>query len=153
MKLTKNDLKGIVKECLTELLQEGIGNIFLVAGSDQPRQAVTSQIPVRNSFAESTRAATASKISYAKTAPNPALRDIVKRESGGNKVMESILADTASTTLQSMLQNEVKGAIPAQPINGGAAERIVANTDLNDIFGSDTASKWADLAFASSPRK
>ena len=78
-----------------------------------------------------------------------ALREAIKRESGGNKVMESIFADTAQTTLPAQLRSEgSKVAVPA-----GTVESIVENHAPEDIFGDEVASKWATLAFADAPKK
>lgn len=81
--------------------------------------------------------------------PAPALREAVRREAGGNKVMESILADTAASTLPKMLQNEGR----KQPVPTGTVEQIVAAVNPEELFGSDVTSKWADLAFMDSVKK
>jgi hypothetical protein len=79
------------------------------------------------------------------------MKDAIKREAGGNKIMESILADTAASTLPKMLQNEGKGQPAAVP--GGLVEQVVAQANPEDIFGDEVASKWASLAFMDSPTK
>jgi hypothetical protein len=79
-----------------------------------------------------------------------ALKEAIKREAGGNDIMAAILADTAEKTLPTMLQNE--GRAPIMP-PGGAAEKLVASLEPEDLFGAETASKWADLAFTNTPRK
>lgn len=132
MKLTKADLKAVVKECLQEILQEGLGS------SLPNQQKMPGLQPMV--FSEKTRV---SQNESVKKTPAPALRDAIRREAGGNKVMESILADTAASTLPKMLQNE--GA--KQPVSGGRVEQIVASVEPEEIFGSETTSKWAELAF------
>ena len=49
MKLSKEDLKGIVKECLVEILSEGLGSGgSLVESRQVQRQAPTTQSTARN---------------------------------------------------------------------------------------------------------
>ena len=132
--MNRSEMKAIVKECLLEILRDGLG-----AGLPTPSQPIrqsqqpTFPIPMQSEAKRSVRM------------PTQHLRETIKREAGGNKVMESILADTASSTLPKMLQGESKGAVN-QP--RGTAERIVAATAPEDIFGSESASRWADLAFS-----
>lgn len=132
MKTTRSELKNIIKECLIEILSEGLG--------DSPR------------LSESLR--TRSQLSSPRTdtrSPSPALREAVRRESGGDRVLESILSDTAASTLPQMLEGE-KSKRPA-PIGRGIAEQVVAAASPEDLFGEDTTSKWADLAFMNSREK
>lgn len=138
MKLTKSDLKSVVKECLVEILNEGLaGSLY----SQQRPSSNPLQHASRQRFPESKSSST----------PTPQLKEAVKRESGGNKVMESIFADTAALTLPKMLEGDRKGYSPPSP--GGVVEQVVASTTPEDLFGEDVASKWADLAFSSSPKK
>jgi hypothetical protein len=143
MKIMRSEIKKIVKECLIEILNEGL------AGTLQPTQQLkaTGLANTQTVFSEKSRMS-------AQQAPrqqSPSLREAVRREAGGNKMMESILADTASSTLPKMLQNERPNMSP--PANGGVAEQVVASASPEDLFGEDVASKWADLAFMSSPTK
>jgi hypothetical protein len=66
--------------------------------------------------------------------------------------MESILADTAASTLPKMLQNEGKPHIPSTAA-GGVAEHVVAASSPEELFGGDVTSKWADLAFMTPGKK
>lgn len=122
-----------------ELLQEGIGP---VAPSRQQRQQASNTVPQRQN--------SSLQQSFSRQQPVPtSLRDAIKREAGGNKVMESIFADTARTTLPAQLKSEgSKMVAPA-----GTAEAIVENHSPEDIFGDEVASKWATLAFADAPKK
>lgn len=138
MKLTKSDLKSIVKECLLEILNEGL------AGSLYPQQRTPQSTLLQHASRQR---------SLESKSPSPTLqlRDAVKREAGGNKVMESILSDTAAMTLPKMLEGDRKGY--SAPASGGVAEHVVASNNPEDLFGEEVASKWADLAFSSSPKK
>lgn len=141
MKTSRAELKAIVKECLMEILQEGLGN----AGSFTS-QVVPAMSQSKHVFSEKSRI---QKTESLTRSPAPALREAVRREAGGNRVMESILADTAASTLPKMLQNEGR----KQPVPTGTVEQIVAAVNPEELFGSDVASKWADLAFMDSVKK
>lgn len=141
MKLSKLELKQIVKECLLEILSEGIGSTSLSSG----KTPATRQPNSVSLYSEKVRS------NPAQRKPTPHLHDAVKREAGGNKIMEMILADTAASTLPKMLEGDRTGS---PPVNGGVVEQVVASVAPEDIFGEDVASKWANLAFMdSSPKK
>lgn len=132
MKTTRSELKNIIKECLIEILAEGLG--------DSPR------------LSESLRTRSVSSPSKMDTrSPSPALREAVRRESGGDKVLESILSDTAASTLPQMLEGEKSKR--SAPIGRGLAEQVVAAAAPEDLFGEETTAKWADLAFMNSREK
>lgn len=136
MKLTKADLKSLVKECLAEILSEGLG--AGVVSKEQPRELLK-----HNQFE--------SRKPSPRPIPTAHLKEAIKREAGGNKVMESILADTAASTLPKFLQNDGKMHQPS--VGGGLAENVVAASTPEDLFGDDVTSKWASLAFMDSPTK
>ena len=142
MKLSKLELKTVVKECLLEILQEGLGAM-------SPTQQKLPLLQQKGVFSEKTRSIGSGNKEQASRVVTPALRDAVKAEAGGNKVMESILADTAASTLPKMLQNEGR----KQPMPTGTVEQIVAAVNPEEMFGSDVTSKWADLAFMDSVKK
>lgn len=140
MKATRSDLKSIVKECLLEILSEGIGEQTIQEKIQRPSH--------KQLFTESSKRPQTSQVDRR---PAPQLREAIRREAGGNKVMEAILADTASSTLPKMLQGDVKGL--AAPTPGGLVEQVVASAAPEEIFGEDVASKWADLAFMGTSTK
>jgi len=132
MGITKDQLKMIVKECLVEILSEGIGpsidkNIYESKRHQQ----------VKNLASQKTKQAAA-------PTPTAALKETIKREAGGNPVMADIFADTAATTLQTMIESD-RSKAALQP--AGKVERIVAAASPEQIFGEEAASKWASLAF------
>ena len=149
MKVTKSELKAIVKECLVEILNEGLG------GMTAPKIPAKGMQVTQPLFSENTRRPAASKPSPKAAAPrshSPQLSAAIKAEAGGNAIMESILADTAASTLPKMLQNEGKTPIPSTA-GGGLAESVVAESSPEDLFGDEAASKWANLAFMGSTTK
>ena len=142
MRMSKSDLKALVKECLVEILNEGLGGSASINAK--------SQVPLpKAGFSESFRRAPVDPVATRRQSPPPQMKEMIKREAGGNKIMESILADTASSTLPKMMQNEGR----QQPVSGGRVEQIVAATNPEDLFGDEATSKWANLAFMESSTK
>jgi hypothetical protein len=174
MKITKSELKLIVKECLVEILSEGLGDLGLQTNvqsyparpalplNRQIQRPIGNQIPAAGTSLASSQlrqplkseSANASQnLQLTPRRPPPAIKESIKREAGGNKIMESILADTAMSTLPKMIQNEGRQQQIPSTAAGGVAEHIVASANPEDIFGDEAASKWASLAFADSPIK
>lgn len=129
MKISKEQLKDLIKECLVEILQDGLGNVMIERKQSKPLIASRS---VNNS-----------RISQ----QTQALKEAIKIEAGGNPIMESIFADTAMNTLPKMTGHE------ATPHAGGAIETLVAQKDPEELFGDEAANKWAALAFMDVPKK
>lgn len=145
MKLSKSDLKLVVKECLIEILNEGLGGIgagTLSGNFDPLINQRNKQQNTPRAFSESFRGQ-----SVPQRKPSAQLHEAIKKEAGGNKIMEMILADTAASTLPKMLDNERPGMPMSQPKPGGLVEQVVASATPEDLFGEEAASKWADLAF------
>lgn len=148
MKLTKSDLKTIVKECLVEILNEGVG----LTSGQQPSTRFPAPIHNQNALQISKRIPATPSHSRIPQ-PSQSLREAIKRESGGNSVMESILADTAASTLPSFLQNDGRAQQIPSTAGGGLVEQVVANANPEELFGDEVTSKWASLAFMDSPTK
>ena len=149
MKLSRSELKIIVKECLIEILKEGLGDIkpreHLERGGIDVGETISS---VRRKTAQKTL------LTAKKQQPSAALMQAVQQESGGNKLMQSILADTAMTTLPTMLASSTPGGDALVSLSGqgvGAAEMVVAQNSPEDLFGEEAASKWSNLAFMGKP--
>lgn len=160
--MTKQQLKAIVKECLMEILQEGLGNVSAPTYSqrdnenyNQSRPPVSRQ-PVINPALLSQKKKV-SPLDMPATPFNqrkPSMSDVIKVESRGDPIMAKILADTARTTLPNMISNGDTGVMsegfrPAHSIT--QQEQI--NGTPEQVFGEEVASRWANLAFAESPIK
>lgn len=148
MKINRNELKALIKECLIEVLADGLGAKLpeLVESRQQVPERYMSGKPVPRRAAPPSHRQQNDPYLDAPVKRNlqtEALRNAIKENSGGSSVMSSILADTARTTLPTFL-SEGESSSPKlsqlEQINGTPEE----------IFGEDTASKWADLAFAPS---
>lgn len=143
MGITRNQLKSIVKECLVEILAEGMGSnvsesINEVKRKPSPQRSTTTTASMLQQSASRTRMQQSS-----------ALKEAIRLEAGGNDVMASILADTAEKTLPTMLENEKM----RPPAPTGKIETLVASHNPEDLFGEEAASKWADLAFMGMAKK
>lgn len=138
MKLTREQLKSVVKQCLLEILQEGVGGTQ--SAQQQPQRVVQQQVlhppqQLRKQF-------------------DPRLVTPVKqakRESAFANMMQSIFADTAKTTLAT------QAAHGDVDVGGNCAQGPVLQEQFSgtpeQVFGEEAASVWAHLAFADSPSK
>lgn len=142
MAVTRQQLKSIVKECIIEILAEGMGPT--VSESINEAKSKVKQIT------SSPNAAMMLKQNASKAKlQSSALREAIRVESRGNDMMASILADTAEKTLPSMLENDkIKS-----PRATGKIENIVAAYEPEELFGEDVTSKWAELAFMGAQKK
>ncbi len=134
-KLSKTVLKGIVKECLIEILSEGIGSDSkktITEHSMSKKRKKQKQSSSSRNYLD--------KISYQKRKPKKVTTNITN-----DPILNEILADTASSTLQEQLSAEGRKNTSVM-VGGDAAAKIVNNTSPEELFG-ENASKWAALAF------
>jgi hypothetical protein len=135
-KLSRSELKGIVKECLMEILSEGLGDASLdLNESSRPRKRKTSTRRVDRS---PTSSPALDNIKFSSAVENTVSR------ATNDPLMASLLADTASTTLQEQINHSDES-----PLTDGGSSGIPLDSDSLDIF-SDASQNWADLAFSSS---
>ena len=170
-KLTKSDLKVIVKECLIEILAEGLAGQGV---SEQPRRqskkkALKESILKRQhlhsdntlsspSTERQNRKSYLDNISFNQREEPQAvqiqeqktqIRERVAQVTS-DPILSEMLADTAVTTLPTQLSAESARRMSAQNSPpADAAARTVQSTPLEDLFGGETSSKWATLAFGS----
>lgn len=144
MKMSKVEFKEMIKECLIEILSEGMGS------TDRLRESFTRKELPNNRRPADTIAFGPKKSMNEQMIDRKKINEVIKSEAKGDPVMASILADTAATTLPNMLANESRNALP---VPAGSVEHVVAAHDPKDLFGDEAASKWAALAFMDSPRK
>ena len=125
-KVSRSVLKNLVKECLVEILSEGL-------------------VGANNQIKESKKIAAKKKPVPRRKKPAPK-RDVIPETIKGvtdDPLMQSIFADTARTTLR-----EQRGAERNERVVGGDAATIAADAaDPSEIFG-DAADNWAHLAFS-----
>ena len=139
-KVKRSVLKEIVKECLLEILFEGIDS---EPGYDEEpiREARTSRRASRPSQ-KNLAAAVREKEVYQKPKQDTRLQENFVDEAVGeltqDPMMASIFADTANTTLREQRENRTRPADTAAAVVDSAE-------DLGNIF--EGAGNWAAIAF------
>jgi len=135
-KVTKALLKSLVKECLVEILIEGIdseeGESQLIESLDRktPSKKKTPQVDPMIAIQKRRDKLDSVRV-------NEAVQSITD-----DPVMASIFRDTAETTLQEQIAGEKRGNY----VPSDAAAQAVYDNDPLDIF--DGANNWAALAFS-----
>jgi hypothetical protein len=136
--MNRKQLKELVKECLVELLSEGIGNIS--AESKKAVQTEVTRYP-RPSL---------NNVSYG-AVKDTTIKQTIKQVTK-DPIMASIFEDTMQTTLQEQnAMDRQPGKMPAG-VGGDAAARVMSQTDPTEMFGDEVASRWSEAAFAPSRR-
>ncbi len=136
-KLTKNQLKTIVKECLVEILAEGLGqsnDIMVESTSKRPATTKRAASPARkrNPALDEVRFNSAAETRAASITDDP--------------IMRSILADTAKTTLQEQAQADRGQGVSMQ-------ETAAPGKNIEDVpIFAEGSQNWAALAFAEKKR-
>lgn len=158
MKLTRDQLKAMIKECIVEVLSEGIGGTVLRTKLSEllsPGKAASTRPQQQRNH----RPAFDSRLDTPVNQPprqNPAIAAAIKSSAGGNSIMEEIFAHTAATTLQDQAAHGDSSAQPAAS-SESASSRLVMQEQINgtpeQVFGEESASRWADLAFMGAPAK
>lgn len=131
-KMTRNDLKSLVKECLFEILLEASDSEPLVEAKTNSPKRKASRKPV-------SRRPALDNISIGTKKKNP---DLDVSGITSDPVMAAIFQDTAKTTLVEQAAAERLG----NRSGGDAASRAAAASDPQDLFG-DASKNWAALAF------
>lgn len=140
--MARSQFKALVKECLVEILKEGLGSVV---------EQVATTMPTRQHPIVPRRPAFDPVLDRpVKPQTSPALKEAIEHESAGNPIMKAIFADTAKTTLPAMLAGGDNGASRSSP-GVSQQEQFVGTPE--QVFGEDTTSRWANLAFADAPVK
>jgi len=156
MKLSRPALKALIKECLIEILTDGLGGQLdaAVSSSDVSVSESRRRSQVSQAQAAASRRPASQPQGSNSKIPTAALKEAIKRESHGNSVLADMLADTAVTTLPGFLSSQGPGGGGNMPMPGqGIAEQVMAKATPEEIFGEDSTSRWADLAFMDAPAK
>tara|TARA_B100000700_G_scaffold181313_1_gene200008 strand:+ start:5470 stop:5985 length:516 start_codon:yes stop_codon:yes gene_type:complete len=155
-KISKKALKSVVKDCLVEILQEGLmvdqsvgysSNSDKISALNEHRAGLRSQ--QQNTQHTAPRRTGLDNISYNSSEKNhPKLEEskikAASQSLTSDPVLSSIFEDTARTTLQNQYRAETQGPSAGQ---GDAASRAAAAADPTELF-SESANKWAALAFS-----
>ena len=128
MQVSRKQLKGIIKECLVEILAEGLGGSLVESVS-------TSQSRERM------------KAPIVKPRSNPALdrkvnvAQLMKEASTGNQALDNILAETARTSLDSILREDPSIYGEGSHVQVGPVDHT-NGIPPEQLFGDDVASNW-----------
>ena len=131
-KLTKTQLKSIVKECLVEILSEGLAtsaDMIVEAKKEKTLRKASrpSGRPKRSAALDEVKLNSAAEQRAASITDDP--------------IMRSILADTAKTTLQEQAQADRSKGVSMQ-------ETAAPGKNIEDIpIFAEGAQNWAALAF------
>tara|TARA_B100000161_G_scaffold261784_1_gene230623 strand:+ start:2307 stop:2720 length:414 start_codon:yes stop_codon:yes gene_type:complete len=133
-KMTRNNLKSLVKECLFEILLEASGD-----GAEKLLEAkkVTNKKTVRRG-----RPALDNIRMGGQKPAKVSKKPVDVSSITADPVMAAIFQDTAATTL--VEQAAAERGKPQKAAD--AAAHIVANNDPSDLFG-ESSKNWAALAF------
>jgi hypothetical protein len=133
-KMTRNNLKSLVKECLFEILLESTSGEMAPQINEAKkirRKRSMSSKPLRPSLDHVA-------INKKKSAPQVDVSHLTE-----DPIMAAIFQDTANTTLVEQADAE-RGKMPKG--GGDAASLAVAKSDPSQLFG-EASRNWAALAF------
>jgi hypothetical protein len=162
MALTRSELKLLIKECLVEILSEGLGNVQASAS----RPPAPGRAPIAGSIREARTPGSGGgrkkpdfdprlDTPVGGRTPTAALKESIRVNAGNNPVMADILADTARNTLPNMVAGDRQlGQVSEAAASGGPGLQQVEqiNGTPEQVFGEETAGRWADLAFMPSKK-
>jgi hypothetical protein len=133
-KLLRSELKSIVKECLVEILSEGIKNQNVDEENTYNKNRIKEN--KNNNFLKSNKRK--KSLLRSKKAINTNLTE--------DPILNEMLADTASSTLAEQIEAESRGGILISK-QGDQAAKIVDQSNPEDLFREES-DKWASLAFS-----
>jgi hypothetical protein len=144
MAITRNELKDLIKECILEVMLEGIRPND---GSSQVAEQVRKPSPPPvvskkhlDSISFSTGASRVAEQAQGRRQPPPAIAELASAFPKEQRdIMQQIFEDTARNTLPSQMTAER---------NPAAAAHMTAATGVDPMSIFEGASNWADLAFA-----
>jgi hypothetical protein len=159
---TKKVLKGIVKECLIELLAEGlVGNKQATIREARELRGTIQESYEKSSSSLNETTSVSPKRSYLENikagidnANNTDEDTVLKQKISSitnDSIMSDILADTAKTTLREQKESgRTRG--PSVAASGDKIAKLVDQSTPDELFGKN-ASNWAALAFSDSSPK
>ena len=152
-RIKKSQFKEIVKECLVEILSEGLAQVPAFNESILREDSRDSRKPERTQ--QRNNGSALDNISFGRE-KNENFDEAVDTSVNiltSDPVMKSIFSDTARTTLQEQISTDVAAGTNANPAAGGdRASLEMSHSDPMDIF-SESANNWAALAFSEPTNK
>lgn len=153
MKIQKSQLKALIKECLVEILAEGLGSNLteaVVAAPRGPRNRDAEPLPGQQfaprGYADPNagrrRALDETRfVPQQRQAPPPPPVQAAVSNLTRDPIMAAIFADTAQTTLVEQ-NNGVAGVA-----GGDRAAQAAARVDPTQLFSETQIDKWNEAAF------
>ena len=133
-------LKSIVKECLVELLAEGL--------SGGNTESLNESLSLKETYSDIKQDFKPVKKSSVNKVVNPNFEKKTKQlisQTTSDPIMASILEDTASTTLQEQNTADRPNQFTAKPTD--TYSQIASESDPMEMFGG-ASNNWAALAFS-----
>jgi len=137
-KVSRSVLKELVKECLVEILSEGLVSTVETIKESRPRKLKKNSRNISSDVFQKRN-----KMLSEKTKRK--VPEINVDHMTDDPIMREIYADTAATTLRSQPISE--SAAKPDYVPGDAAAKVVHENDLEDLF--EGSNNWASLAFSS----
>jgi len=151
-RITRSGLKSVVKECLIEILSEGLSEGSVTALQESRTKRHPGKYSQTKSPSRNNRRPSLDHVSFEPRSDDTEKSSFDQRVSStvssmtDDSVLSSILEDTARTTLQEQITAESQRGMSSHA-QGDTAAREVANSDPMDLFGG-SANNWAELAFS-----
>lgn len=147
--MTRSELKEIVKECIMEVLLEGLDSSVRAAPSRQNEQVRRNVLPVKRGL-DASFSAGANKVANQAQGRRldvpPSVTNLASEFHGEQRdIMQQIFEDTARNTLPSQLTADRS---PAAAL-AERADAMSGTSDIDPMSLFDGASNWAELAFSS----
>ena len=142
-------LKRLVKECLVEILIEGLdddSSVNQLAEATTRRRGARGSDDMQETIQKRKKMLRQKIVTEAPPAEKTA--DDFIGQMTNDPVMAQIFAETAKTTLPAMIAGDRKGKNPLASADGAA--RLVQENDPGDLF--EGSSNWANLAFSSAKK-
>lgn len=144
MKVSKSELKELIKECLIEILADGLGPSL--------NEGFTGRSNSKNSnYYNPSRRSVPKQVSrqrqQSRDSLEPQLRAAVNEVSKGNPGLAAILEDTANTTMREQSRAGFDDMGGGSRHLDGIEGAIVDQHTPEEIFGAESTAKWAELAF------
>jgi hypothetical protein len=143
-KFSRSSLKVLIKECLVEILAEGLAaNPTSLKNSTRSRKASKTRLQESIDPVSNRPALDYLKVNQEQKEIPSTTKEFIK---SSDPVMEAIFNDTLQNTLNSQASSEGKDQFASRLSHGDAATKAMATSDPTDLF--EGASNWAALAFS-----
>lgn len=150
MAISRNELKDLIKECIIEVMLEGIN-------PSESSRPVVEQARRASAAAAPTGKKHLDNISFSAGASR-----VAEQAQGRRQSPPPVISELASSfpkeqrgIMQQIFEDTVRNTLPAQMTadrNPAAASQMSADTGVDPMSIFEGASNWADLAFASAKK-